>query len=59
MRALLTDLPVSVAEDWEEGLVLLSRAGLIVDAMFGIGFTGSFAPRTTVLFLPRTRPKPQ
>lgn len=40
MRALLTDLPVSVTEDLEEGAALLSRAGLIVDAMFGIGFHG-------------------
>lgn len=51
MRALLTDLPVSVTEDWEEGLVLLSRAGLIVDAMFGIGFHGELrAPYDRLVF---------
>ena len=56
MRALLTDLPVSVTEDLEEGAALLSRAGLIVDAMFGIGFHGEL---TTASSLPSTRPKPR
>lgn len=44
MLTLLEGLPVTLVENVEEGISILPSAGLVVDALFGIGFHGELRP---------------